>query len=612
MATDSDSRYLVCPVCGAQKPKLSGGADGREPNGARCAHDGAVFIETSALKLLPQAPLLGVMLNENYAIFDVIGRGGMGAVYKAVHVRLNRVVAVKSVIIDTSNPDEIEDLRARFVAEARALSKLRHPGIVTVYDYGEFDGVLYMVLEFIHGVSLWHLLKRDGPLPAERAVPIVNSLLEALDAPHQVGLVHRDIKPSNVMLEMSGGKERVVLIDFGIAKQQEGRTPDTSAPKTRTGVVVGTPKYMAPEQLRGEPLTPRTAHYAVACLFYKMVSGRAPFRGSSAEVAASHLRDGPPLLPRKLRLHEFDPVLSKAMSKDPKDRFADNRELGAALLDAWVRSVGSNHVRITAPIPRLDTVPNIRIEQESVAESTIREGPSASLTRPGFLDDEPTETSHTSWKGAVANTGRHQSSERPFGWAVASLSIALLMLAGLMVAGLLRGGDEVTQSVSTVSPSPSPSQSARDAMTQQVSQTVAAIDAGRGASVHTDSGTPVEEPVAKQPATQREESPQEVAKLAVKRVRPTRSRVQRTTKRAAARSRIRTRPKAGSRSASEDGSGTEVLIKRLSKHLAKCRCEKAKTVIRSLDKLDKKAAADQEERYKVRCSVIGRGCLSEQ
>ena len=213
---DHTSISFVCPTCGEAPP------DAR-PIGALCEHDGAVLIPRDRVSDIEKAPLLGTILSDNYAIFDIVGRGGMGMVYKGIHRRLNRIVAVKTMRLTAHDAEGMEEFRARFEREAKTLSSLRHPGIVTVYDYGEMNDFTYMVLEYVEGESLHSMLRRRKRLPVDEVVHIVRSLGDAINVAHLAGVIHRDIKPGNIMLEDSHPLPRVVLLDFGIASGEPSR-----------------------------------------------------------------------------------------------------------------------------------------------------------------------------------------------------------------------------------------------------------------------------------------------------------------------------------------------------------------------------------------------------
>jgi predicted Ser/Thr protein kinase len=200
----------------------------------------------------------------------VVGQGGMGAVYRAWDLRLERSVAIKVV-----RPDMLADpeSRARFRREAQVVARLQHPAIVTVFDYGALeDGAAFLVMEFVQGEDLRQLMRREGTLPRERTVGLVQGIAGGVEAAHQSGILHRDLKPENILLPSSGVGPKVV--DFGVAKvtaTSEGGT------LTAGGTIVGTPAYMAPEQLRGETVDPRADVFSLGVMTYEMLSGRLPY-----------------------------------------------------------------------------------------------------------------------------------------------------------------------------------------------------------------------------------------------------------------------------------------------------------------------------------------------
>ncbi|MCB9529210.1 MAG: protein kinase [Myxococcales bacterium] len=406
----------TCPACGRAVP-------GVVTPGATCAHDGRVLVPvtTAAEPDIAADPFIGRVIGGQYAVFDRLGRGGMGAVYRAVHRRLGRHVALKTILPDRVDEDA-EELHARFELEARLLSELRHPGIVTVYDFGEESGALYMVLELIGGQTLADALRASPRLPLPRAVDIIGQLLHALAEPHRRGLIHRDIKPSNIMLEpQSDGRERVVLIDFGVAKERSDLAPDgPGGPRTRTGVAVGTPRYMAPEQLAHGELGPWTDHYAAGVVLYRMLAGHSPFIGPPAEMIAAHLRDPVPPLPPELGLGALDPVLARAMAKKPAARFADGAafveaiEAAVALLPgaAALDDVDDGPMGAQPTMPMAAARPGLPVAGLPVAVPVARATltPRAVPVSRGTLPPTPTVADPTpsdfssAWRGAVEPT----------------------------------------------------------------------------------------------------------------------------------------------------------------------------------------------------------------
>jgi serine/threonine protein kinase len=230
-----------------------------------------------------------------YKILDLLGAGGMGEVYRARDTRLDRTVALKVLPADlTRSPER----RERFEREARAISRLSHPHICTLYDIGREGEADFLVMECLEGETLVELLKR-GPLPLEEALSYAVQVADALGAAHQQGVIHRDLKPANVVLTRSGAK----LLDFGLAKlttrsnAPAAETAETMAKRevTRAGVVVGTPAYMSPEQAQGGTVDARSDVFSLGATLFEMLAGRRPFQGdSTATVLSSLLRDEPP------------------------------------------------------------------------------------------------------------------------------------------------------------------------------------------------------------------------------------------------------------------------------------------------------------------------------
>ena len=229
---------------------------------------------------------------DRFVLGRPLGAGGMGSIFRARDERLGADVAIKLL-----KRSLLEDavLRERFRREALSLARLRHPGIVTVIDYGEDLGDLYTVLELVEGETLDGVMDREGAMATERAGPLAGQLLAALEACHASNIVHRDLKPSNVMVRAVGGATQVVLIDFGLARMSGGAAALSRL--TETGRVQGTPHYMAPEQCRGEDVGPAGDVYSAGVLFYEMLAGAQPFQGKDAATfMAQHLFvDAPPL-----------------------------------------------------------------------------------------------------------------------------------------------------------------------------------------------------------------------------------------------------------------------------------------------------------------------------
>jgi hypothetical protein len=260
-----------------------------------------------------------------YLIEKELGRGAMGRVFLAYDPQIDRRVAIKTIQIFASLPEsERAQARERFMREARSAGKLLHPGIVTVFDVGEADGLPYLAMEFVEGATLDAFCSEETLLPVPDVVALVASAAEALDFAHQRGIVHRDIKPANLMRV---GDRAVKIMDFGLAKN-----PTTSM--THDGALLGTPNYMSPEQVRGEPLDGRADLFALGIVGYELLTGAKPFSGDSISSVLYRIVNEPP---NDASLHAerisapISGVLAKALAKNPGQRFQDGASFAAAL-----------------------------------------------------------------------------------------------------------------------------------------------------------------------------------------------------------------------------------------------------------------------------------------
>ena|SRR6266487_2139068 len=264
------------------------------------------------------------LLGGRYELDGVVGRGGMAEVYRARDLRLDRIVAVKTLREDLARD---QTFQARFRREAQSAASLNHPSIVAVYDTGEDNAgpahVPFIVMEYVDGRTIRDLLRDDRRLLPDRALEITDGVLRALDYSHRNGIVHRDIKPGNVMLNRSG---EIKVMDFGIARA----VSDAQATMTQTAQVIGTAQYLSPEQARGERVDHRSDLYSVGCLLYELLTGRPPFTGDSpVAIAYQHVRENPvppsrvdPELPGWA-----DAIVLKAMAKDPAARYQTAAEM---------------------------------------------------------------------------------------------------------------------------------------------------------------------------------------------------------------------------------------------------------------------------------------------
>jgi eukaryotic-like serine/threonine-protein kinase len=290
------------------------------------------------------------LLGGRYELDGVVGRGGMAEVYRARDIRLDRIVAIKTLRADLAR-DQI--FQARFRREAQSAASLNHPSIVAVYDTGEDMAtgvpVPYIVMEFVDGRTVRDLLQDGHRLLPERSLEIIDGVLRALDYSHQAGIVHRDIKPGNVMVTRNGD---VKVMDFGIARAMS----DAQATMTQTAQVIGTAQYLSPEQARGERVDSRSDLYSTGCLLYELLTGRPPFTGDSpVAIAYQHVRENP-IPPSRVDPDVpawADAIVLKAMAKSPADRYQT-----AADMRADLQRAASGLPVAAAPPTRVDMYPN--------------------------------------------------------------------------------------------------------------------------------------------------------------------------------------------------------------------------------------------------------------
>jgi len=281
-------------------------------------------------------PFIGrEILDGQFRIIQKIGAGGMGAVYKASQPAMNRMVGVKILHPKLANR---KDLVSRFRREARAMSHLSHPNTVRVFLYGELDdGSLYIVMEFLDGKNLNQIVRAEGPLGLERALSILIQVCGALEEAHRAGIIHRDLKPENIFLSQQGGiKDYPKVLDFGLAKVTEREMRPGSLVLTQEGMVFGTPEFMSPEQAQGKTLTPASDIYSLAIILYEALTGKLPFDSrTSMEFIQLHVMQSPIPLNSRVPGIRFPPlleaVISRALAKNPNDRYASAADFGQAL-----------------------------------------------------------------------------------------------------------------------------------------------------------------------------------------------------------------------------------------------------------------------------------------
>lgn len=307
------SEQKVCPTCGTEYPLSE----------RFCPRDGTALRSASST-----GDLLGSVVADRYHVIKKLGEGGMGAVYLAEHVKMGRKSALK-VMHPGMNADP--DAIARFNREASNASRLSHPNICGIYDFGETpDGLIYLAMEFIEGKALTDLIEAGGSLPPARAASIVHQVADALQVAHDAGIVHRDLKPDNIMVAKNrDGSDLVKVVDFGIAKASSSDAQKV----TKTGLVVGTPEYMSPEQLAGDKLDGRSDIYSLGLVAFNCLTGKLPFPSESAQEAMiMRLTDRPRTLaeirPDIAWPENLQAVMDTALARDAAERYQSAAQFG--------------------------------------------------------------------------------------------------------------------------------------------------------------------------------------------------------------------------------------------------------------------------------------------
>jgi hypothetical protein len=356
----------TCPVCAREFPD----------NVKFCPNDGQTLRAKG-----PLADLVGQVVADRYHIIKKLGEGGMGTVYLGEHVKMGRKSAIKVMTQAMANdPDAV----SRFNREASNASRLSHPNICQIYDFGETpDGLIYLAMEFIEGCSLSDLIEREGALPLPRAAGILRQSADALQVAHDQTIVHRDIKPDNIMIvQAKDGSDVAKVVDFGIAKAVAG--DETGQKVTKTGLVVGTPEYMSPEQLSGDKLDGRSDIYSLALVLYKMLTGVLPFQSDTAqETMIKRLTDLPEPLAQARPDIVFPPALQAAMdralARAVSDRYSSAGEFGRDV----VAAVGGTAVPETRmDIDRVHSAATQLLDTEAAIKLVKKKG-SAAAPAPG-------------------------------------------------------------------------------------------------------------------------------------------------------------------------------------------------------------------------------------
>ena len=368
----------------------------------------------------------------SYVVQDFIGQGAMGVVYRAYHAQLERTGAVK--VLQALGADS--DSTARFRREAQSIARMRHPNVLNVFDFGEYEGTPYMIVEYVDGGNLAAVVK-SGPLDRKAALGYLRGIADALDYAHSRGIIHRDVKPANVLL---GAESTPILADFGLAKLMQ-----SNSVKSVTGVTTGTPAYMAPEQVTGSHIGPAADRYSLAVMAYEMLTGFLPFdEGGILEVLYAHVHRTPALpSSRSSRLGpRVDEVVMRGLSKDPDARWDSCASFVAALemaLDPATRSTIEQTIAFAPPIPAVSAEPTPQFRPitptvrqpaaPSIAATTAVEGAAFRGPDATIAENPPVITR----EGAVILKGtpkQRRSRRRALYVSIGAVALILVLLLG--------------------------------------------------------------------------------------------------------------------------------------------------------------------------------------
>jgi len=475
---------LHCPTCGKDFPE----------DLKTCPQDNtSLQADATNISAIPIDPLLGRTLDDKYLLEERLGIGGMGTVYRAKHLLIDRAVAVKVL-----NPRFVEDeaAKARFRREAKAAGRLQHTNAVGVTDFGQTtDGYVYIVMELLEGRTLRDLLSKEAPLDVARSVSIMLQVSSAVAAAHDAGIIHRDLKPANIFIvQRSNVPALVKVLDFGIAKvAAETLDDDDHQTLTQVGAMIGTPRYMSPEQCNGSPLTPAADVYSLGVILYEMLTGTVPFSGlTPIAIAVRHSTEAP------RRPSEFvssipqalEDVVLHALEKSPDDRPA-NAGAFAQELNETADSLGLENASTTSA-PSIEALRSAGTESPSGrlvidlgrlresrattstgSEQTIIDNPGApqiveNNTGPSPLGNQNTSRPERSRVNInVTNQGRAFRGKPAL---VTAVVLVVLLLAGIafqvgrsrQAAAVSNVNAAVTPSPAAVESSPSPSPSPKN------------------------------------------------------------------------------------------------------------------------------------------------------
>jgi len=456
----------ICPQCHTETEE------------ERCPKDGFATVDKARFFDKKVDPLLGTIFAGRYRVERIIGRGGMGAVYQATQLAVDRPVALK--ILKTELADDLKEV-ARFQQEARAIATLQHPNTIRLIDFGATDdGSLFLVMEYLEGEGLASVIKREAPMEPKRVMHIGLQILEALSEAHNAGIVHRDLKPENIMLtEVFGKTDFVKLLDFGIAKVAENA--GDAAHLTKTGMFVGSPRYMAPEQVRSQWVSDRTDIYALGALMYEMLCGHPVFSADTPTgylIAHVQQPPDPPTRGDKLLVGPLVDFIMQCLEKQP-----DARPAGA------VAAIEALRACLAHPAPAVAT------DQPALGETRAAPAPFGDATAPRSAHTQgapaPTDPAQKSptMGGAIpvdpVSTGLRSDAARSRSRALLWGALAATVVLGATAAFLLTRGDRPTAQPSEAPAKVAHATPAASAPAAQADQAppppAAAADAPKGA-----------------------------------------------------------------------------------------------------------------------------------
>lgn len=422
-----------------------------------CPADQTPLQADATIADVPIDPLLGQIFDEKYRLEARLGGGGMGTVYRATHLLIDRPVALK-VLSQRFVGDETA--QQRFRREARAAGRMQHPNAVSVTDFGATaDGYLYIVMELLEGQTLRDVLMREGPFDVARAVSIMLQTCAAVAAAHDAGLIHRDLKPANILIAKHPDTPAIVkVLDFGVAKfAVEEQADDDYQTLTQVGALIGTPRYMSPEQCSGSgPVTPASDVYSLGIILYEMLSGAPPFNAETPlAIVFRQVSEPPPPLPASVP-EKLRAIVERALAKDPTKRFPNAEEFREELLSA-AEALGLEHSASRATPLTLNALRSSGAESPSgslvIDLERLRQVQAASQVREG--NGSPV-ASPVRREISRLNIGVAETKKRKREIALATVILALLILGSGVVIGRWWRNRVASTAVVSASPSPSP------------------------------------------------------------------------------------------------------------------------------------------------------------